>query len=569
MRIGRKGKIRTNVIVGYVVLVLCSISIGLVGLIRINLVNEGNMQIQDKAITPIVEFLDISLILQKISLNSLVVSTEEDFEIAKKAHEKALQYAGQIDFLVEEIKTNHLDNENENNFIIFEETMKDIVETEREIYYLRNQGLEDKAVDTYNNKMVNFISEEEENIKSIADDKTAIISDFLIENINKAELTATMMLVFIVISLIVCVFLTLLSIEELGRLNKMVQLAKRVATGDLNVEVPKSESDNEIGELADSFRILVSNSNRVLTSVIKASDQVEAGASQVSDSSMSLSQGTSEQASAIEELSASLHNISQTIKENINSSVFASELSRSAKQEVDNGSEYMLDLVEAMKSIDESSKNISKVIKVIDDIAFQTNILALNAAVEAARAGQYGRGFAVVADEVRNLAAKSASAVEETTVMIETSLEKIKIGSSKAELTAKAFNEILTTVNKLNDYGQRVVVTSENQAKDIEQINQGISQIADVVQSTSATAEETAAASEELSEQSIILRRELSIFKLKNYKSYKQNRYRDNEHKEIIIAQERNWNTINSNDISDSQNSVESINLSDSEFGKY
>lgn len=569
MRIGRKGKIRTNVIVGYVVLVLCSISIGLVGLIRINLVNKGNMQIQDKAITPIVEFLDISLILQKISLNSLVVSTEEDLETTTKAHEKALQYAEQIDSLVEEIKINHLDNENENNFIIFEETMNDIVETEREIYYLRNQGLNDKAVDTYNNKMVNFINEEEENIKAIADDKTAIISDFLVDNIKKAELTVKMMLVFIVISLMVCIFLTLLSIEELGRLNKMVQLAKRVATGDLNVEVPKSESDNEIGELADSFRILVSNSNRVLTSVIKASDQVEAGASQVSDSSMSLSQGTSEQASAIEELSASLHNISHTIKENINSSVFASELSKSAKQEVDNGSEYMLDLVEAMKSIDESSKNISKVIKVIDDIAFQTNILALNAAVEAARAGQYGRGFAVVADEVRNLAAKSASAVEETTVMIETSLEKIKIGSSKAELTAKAFNEILTTVNKLNDYGQRVVVTSENQAKDIEQINQGISQIADVVQSTSATAEETAAASEELSEQSIILRRELSIFKLKNYKSYKQNRYRDNEHKEIIIAQERNWNTINSNDISDSQNSVESINLSDSEFGKY
>jgi methyl-accepting chemotaxis protein len=193
----------------------------------------------------------------------------------------------------------------------------------------------------------------------------------------------------------------------------------------------------------------------------------------------------------------------------------AAKLANDIKNSAEKGNHQMNEMMEAVKDINAASQNISKVIKSIDDIAFQTNILALNAAVEAARAGQHGKGFAVVAEEVRNLAAKSAEAAKDTERLIADSIEKAELGSRIADETAASLAEIVNGIGESSRLVSDIAKSSEEQSVGISQINQGIDQVAGVTQQNSATAEESAAASQEMSGQSLMLEEMISRFKLK------------------------------------------------------
>jgi len=355
--------------------------------------------------------------------------------------------------------------------------------------------------------------------------------------------------------------------KMIDNIRRQAQDAERIAAGDLTVEVVV-RSDGDL--LGKKLSEMVHNNNEILTSIATASEQVAVGARQVSDSSMALSQGATEQASSVQELTASLEEIASQTELNANKANQANELAETAKLNAVQGNSQMKDMLKAMEDINESSANISKVIKVIDDIAFQTNILALNAAVEAARAGQHGKGFAVVAEEVRNLAARSAKAAKETTAMIEGSIKKAEGGTRIARETADALNKIVNSIEKVATLVSDIAVASNEQAMGITQINQGIMQVSQVVQTNSATSEESAAASEELSSQASLLKETVGKFKLKQItRSY--NRFNEISPEVLMMLENMALNKKNSHSAEpyDVAATKPKIALSDREFGKY
>ena len=240
--------------------------------------------------------------------------------------------------------------------------------------------------------------------------------------------------------------------------------------------------------------------------ILNVSEQVSDGSTQVSEGAQSLAQGSTEQASSIQELSASILDVSERIKRNAEDSEKAKVLSADAELIMKNSVEDMALARQAMDEINATSKDIGKVIKAIDDIAFQTNILALNAAVEAARAGTAGKGFAVVADEVRNLSQKSAEAAKNTTALIESSILAVEKGSELVSKTSTSFLEVAAKSAEVGKLVDEISVQAQEQAVAVTQISIGIEQVSSVVQMNSATSEESAAASEELSSQALVLK---------------------------------------------------------------
>lgn len=265
--------------------------------------------------------------------------------------------------------------------------------------------------------------------------------------------------------------------------------------------------------LLDSTRKLSAQLSDTLRQINQSADQVSAGAEQVSAGAQALSQGATEQASAIEELAATINDISGKIIATADRAGDVHSQSSETGREVEQCNEQMFELVNAVRDIGESSSQIGKIIKTIEDIAFQTNILALNAAVEAARAGTAGKGFAVVADEVRNLASKSAEASKSTSVLIEGSARSVEKGMKIADETAASLQKaVISTENTVKAVDKITEATAE-QSQAVSQVTQGMDQISSVVQTNSATAEESAAASEELSGQAVILKELVGQFK--------------------------------------------------------
>ena len=288
-------------------------------------------------------------------------------------------------------------------------------------------------------------------------------------------------------------------------------MAQEVANGDMTVDVVPS---SDVDTMGNALKMLVERNAHALGNINDAAYQVMISSSQVASASEALAQGSTEQASAIEQITSSISEIAEKTRENASQANNAADLVNVAIKDVEKGNEEMREMVVAMGDINKASEGISKIIKVIDDIAFQTNILALNAAVEAARAGDAGKGFAVVAEEVRNLAAKSAAAAAETAEMIEDSIAKVAIGSKLADETAKALEDISTAVRESEVIINNIAESSNYQATAVAQIDQAIGQVSQVVQTNSATSEECAAASEELSNQAVRMRDLLSIYKL-------------------------------------------------------
>ncbi|MEZ4600094.1 MAG: methyl-accepting chemotaxis protein [Syntrophotaleaceae bacterium] len=288
--------------------------------------------------------------------------------------------------------------------------------------------------------------------------------------------------------------------------DEVVAAFEKLAAGDFTFEAH--------GVIRQPLERVNRSLNDLMLQIQAAGEQISNGSGQVADTGQSLAQGATEQASSLEEISASVTQMAAQTKANAENAAQASQLSGQAHKAGEKGTASMQEMVQAMDRINAASQNISKIIKVIDEIAFQTNLLALNAAVEAARAGQHGKGFAVVAEEVRSLAARSAKAAHETSALIEDSVNLTRQGGQIADETSVALAEIVQGITKVNDLVLEIAAASNEQALGISQIHQGLGQIDQVTQQNTANAEESAAAAEVLSSQAEQLRHMLSKFHL-------------------------------------------------------
>ena len=431
-----------------------------------------------------------------------------------------------------------------------------ISEADRVMMYLES-GANDEALDLLKSSCIPLLAESAE----VAGKLEALLHEQQSTALAENQKSATQSELFMIILLIVCVIISLifavLITRSITEPIKMVQsAARKMSQGDLSADITYYSNDI-VGQLADDMRTslktlaayiadinlvtgemargnytvnltenfkgefkgiesaiqtLLKNTADMIIKVDEAANKVLLNSEQVSSGSQALAQGATEQASSVEELSATITEISQQINKNAENARQASKKSQTAGNQIDISNEQMHEMMDAMGVIIGKSQEISKIIKTIDDIAFQTNILALNAAVEAARAGTAGKGFAVVADEVRNLAGKSGEAASSTTILIEDTVKAVENGSKIAEETAKTLEEAVSVTKEVVTLIDTIAEASEKQATAVGNVTIGVDQISAVVQTNSATSEESAAASEELSAQAGEMRRLMRQF---------------------------------------------------------
>ncbi len=508
-------KIGAKLISSFILVAIIAGVVGVVGITNIMRIDDKGTLLYTNVTVPLAEVAEMSKLFQRVRVYTRDMILEKDINEVN-AHYKAIEeIVANMNSIASEFEQKIISDQTGTAFEEFMAARVQFRSSLDRLLELTRQNRDEEAYALIEGEMGKAADAEQDSIDKLVELMVAEAKTQSDSNTKTADEATFVMLVIIAGGMILAIILGVFIARIIGKpVKKLSTAAELIANGDLNVKLDINTKD-EVGHLALSFKRMADNLNDVMSNISTAAEQVASGAKQISDTSIALSQGATEQACSVEELTASLEEISTQTKLNAENANQVNSLAETAKGNAIQGNSQMKEMLSAMEEINNSSSSISKIIKVIDEIAFQTNILALNAAVEAARAGQHGKGFAVVAEEVRNLAARSANAAKETTDMIEGSIKNVEFGTKIANTTAEALNKIVEDITKVANIIGDIAVASTEQSSSISQVNQGIMQVADVVQTNSATSEESAAASQELSSQADLLKDQVSRFKLR------------------------------------------------------
>ena len=513
----------------------------------------------DKPFVNSVLQLEIRKDTQIVVKNILLAVTTEDQNKAVQYINEANKYTQSVTDNIEKLESNF-----DNKELLEQLKNERAVQTRirDELIKLVNENKKEEAIALYNSEYEKELNNLQDTLVKIGDYAKNNAERNYHSAITTKNITFIVLILISIGSIVSCIYMVFGLVKLLTKpIVELEEAAKKLEKGILDVEI-KFESQDELGILANSFRNTCSflktivldineilgqlsdgnfnvNSSRLehyigdfsttkdsiqkiieslnytFFEIKEATVQVKGGAEQVAETSQTISEGATEQASAIEELTASLGEVNEKVQNSVKHAKETNVITSELGVQIEESNEKMNEMVKAMEEIDNSSRNIREIINTIASISEQTNLLALNAAIEAARAGESGKGFAVVAEEVRKLAEESSQAVKDTAELIESSIKSVEKGKIIADTTAVSLKEAVKKTEEAVQLVDNISNISEVQAVSINQINGGIDQIADVVQSNSAIAEESAAASEELSAQADTLESMINRFKLK------------------------------------------------------
>lgn len=555
-------KIRSRMLLSYILIIALCLSASVVALVMLNKVGDNLTTFYDEQYTTTVNAWTARREIHAARAEIYKSMLETDKTDTQTALDKAQTSLNNMSTALAVVK--QLSKADPSVFTEIDELIAEAAPYRDQIFKLALANQNEEAFELTKNVYIPLLNQVTEKLSFIGDTANANAQEMITESQNLQNVSVIVILAIAVLSIALALALGVYISNSIRKpVSEIEHAAKKLAEGDLDTAQVVYKSKDELGILSDNIRTLIEdqkkiifdishilhelaagdftvksnaleyyqgNYTEILTSmrnlrdnlsntlqqINQSADQVSSGSDQVSSGSQALSQGATEQASSVEELAATISEISSQVKANAQSAHQGSELAEAAGTKIEEGNRQMQEMIQAMTEISEKSGQIGKIIKTIEDIAFQTNILALNAAVEAARAGEAGKGFAVVADEVRNLASKSAEASKSTATLIEGSIQAVEQGTKLANETAQTLVEVVKSAQQVVTVVDNISQASSEQASSIAQVTQGIDQISNVVQTNSATAEEAAAASEELSGQAQMLKNLIGQFKLAN-----------------------------------------------------